>query len=272
MHGLLKLVPYVSMLACGALACAPAIAAGSRSAAMAKAVTIYRDSYGVPHVYGATDAAVVFGLAYAQAEDNFAQVEDNFLRSLGRGAEVHGEEALRDDQTARALEIPRLAREEYERSAPKLRALYDAYAAGLDLYLARHREVKPALLKGFEPWYPLALMRFKYYQGEFIGYAGLADKELHATVEKAGTKTAERPQGSNAWAVSGAKSASGHPLLLINPHIGFFGTAQYYEAHLHSDEGWDFSGVGRFGLPLPYMGHNEALGWAHTDNYPDTGD
>jgi acyl-homoserine-lactone acylase len=176
MHGLLKLVPYVSLLACGALACAPAIAAGSRSAAMAKSmaksVTIYRDSYGVPHVYGATDAGVVFGLAFAQAEDNFAQVEDNFIRSLGRAAEVHGEEALRDDQVARALEIPRLAREEYERATPKMRALYDAYAAGLSFYLARHREVKPALLHAFEPWYPLALMRFKYYQGEFIGYAG----------------------------------------------------------------------------------------------------
>jgi acyl-homoserine-lactone acylase len=270
MHGLLKLVPYVSLLACGALACAPLLAAGpspDARARLAKSVTIYRDHYGVPHVYGATDAGVVFGLAYAQAEDNFAQVEDNFIRSLGRGAEVHGEETLRDDQVARALEIPRLAREEYERATPKMRALYDAYAAGLDFYLAKHREVKPALLKGFAPWYPLALMRFKYYQGEFIGYAGLADKELHATVEKG-----ERPQGSNAWAVSGAKSASGHPLLLINPHIAFFGTAQYYEAHLHSDEGWSFSGVGRFGLPLPYMGHNEALGWAHTDNYPDTGD
>src|SRR4051812_31911660 len=192
MNGLLKLVPYVSLLACGVLACAPAFAAGSRSAATAKAVTIYRDSYGVPHVYGATDAAVVFGLAFAQAEDNFAQVEDNFLRALGRAAEVHGEEALRDDQVARALESPGPPREEYERAAPKMHSLYDAYAAGLDFYLAQHREVKPVLLKSFEPWYPLALMRFKYYQGEFIGYAGLNDKDLHATVEKG-----ERAQGSN---------------------------------------------------------------------------
>jgi acyl-homoserine-lactone acylase len=275
MHALVRLVPCLSLLALGLLAAVPAFGepADPRAAeAMARSVMIYRDTFGVPHLYGPTDASVIFALAFAQCEDNFAQVEDNFIRSLGRAAEVHGEEALRDDQVARALEIPRLAREEYERSAPRMRALYDAYAAGLNFYLARHPEVKPALLPRFEPWYPLALLRFKYDQGEFIGYAGLDAKDLQAAAEAKGASAAERPQGSNAWAVGPARSESGHPLLLINPHIAFFGTAQYYEAHLHSDEGWDFSGVGRFGLPLPYMGHNEALGWAHTDNYPDTGD
>ena len=85
---------------------------------VARSVTIYRDIWGVPHIYGPTDASVAFGMAWAQAEDNFPHVEHNFIRSLGRAAEVHGEAALRDDQIARALEIPRLAREEYERSAP----------------------------------------------------------------------------------------------------------------------------------------------------------
>ncbi len=236
---------------------------------MERSVTIYRDRYGVPHVYGPTDASVAFGLAWAQAEDNFEHLEDNFIRSLGRGAEVHGEEALRDDQTARALEIPRLSREEYERASPRMRALYDAYAAGLNLFLERRPEKKPKLLQHFEPWYPLALMRFKYYQGEFIGYAGLNPGDLRVAVED---KPAERPQGSNAWAVAPSRSASGRALLLINPHVSFLGVGQYYEAHVHSDEGWDFSGVGRYGLPLLYMGHNEALGWAHTDDYPDFGD
>ncbi|MEO6193626.1 MAG: penicillin acylase family protein [Thermoanaerobaculia bacterium] len=265
MHGPFTLYALLSTAALGALACVPAYGAPP----MARSVTIYRDTYGVPHIYGPTDASVVFGLAFAQAEDNFAHLEDNFIRALGRGSEVHGEEALRDDQAARALEIPRLAREEYERASPKMRALYDAYATGLSFYLARHPEVKPRLLQRFEPWYPLALMRFKYDQGEFLGYAGLDDKDLRVGVEE---KPAELPQGSNSWAVGPGRSASGHPLLLINPHVAFYGPAQYYEAHLHSDEGWSFSGVGRYGLPFPYMGHNEALGWAHTDNYPDTGD
>ncbi|MFL6192848.1 MAG: penicillin acylase family protein [Thermoanaerobaculia bacterium] len=236
---------------------------------MAKSVTVYRDTWGVPHIYGPTDASVAFGLAYAQAEDNFEHLEDNFIRSIGRGAEVHGEEALRDDQLARALEIPRLSREEYGRATPRMKALYDAYADGLNFYLARNPQVKPKLLSSFEPWYPLAMMRFKYHQGEFLGYSGLQPSAANAIVD---AKPAELPQGSNSWAAGPARSASGHPLLLINPHISFFGLAQYYESHLHSDEGWNYSGVGRYGLPFPYMGHNEALGWAHTDNYPDMGD
>ena len=239
---------------------------------MERSVTIYRDRYGVPHVYGPTDASVVFGLAWAQAEDNFEHLEDNFIRSLGRAAEVHGEAALHEDQIARALEIPRLSREEYERATPRMRTLYDAYAAGLNLFLERRPGVKPRLLQRFEPWYPLALMRFKYYQGEFIGYAGLNPKDLRVAVAETPEKLAERPQGSNAWAVAPGRSASGRALLLINPHVSFLGVGQYYEAHVHSEEGWSFSGVGRYGLPLLYMGHNEALGWAHTDDYPDFGD
>lgn len=231
-------------------------------------VTIYRDTWGVPHIYGPTDASVAYGMAYAQAEDNFAHVQDNFLRALGRAAEVYGDgEALEDDQIARALEIPRLAREEYERSEPRMRAIYDAYAAGLERWASKHPEATRVLPR-FEPWYPLALMRFKYQQLEFLGYAGLDFKNLRVAVPD----PAEKPQGSNSWAAGPGRSASGHALLLINPHVGFFGVGQYYEAHLHSDEGWNFSGVGRYGLPFPYMGHNEALGWAHTDNYPDTGD
>ena len=265
MHGPLRLVFFLCLLPLEGAA----FAAAPDPAAMARSVTIYRDTFGVPHVYGPSDASVVFGLAYAQAEDNFPLVEDGFIRALGRAAEVHGEGVLRDDQLARALEIPRLAREEHARSAPAMRVLYDAYAAGLNFYLARHPQVKPALLTRIEPWYPLALLRFKYYQGEFLGYAGLRDQDLQVVADEA---PAERPQGSNAWAVSAARSASGHPMLLINPHVPFFGPAPYYEVHVHSDVGWDFSGVGRYGLPLPYMGHNEALGWANTDNYLDTGD
>ncbi len=243
--------------------------AQAKEESLARSVTIYRDTYGVPHIYGPTDASVTFGLAYAQAEDNFAHLEDNYIRALGRAAEVHGEEALADDQLTRALEIPRLAREEYERATPAMRALYDAYAAGLNLYLARHPEAKPQLLQRMEPWYPLALLRFKYYVGEFVGYAGLNPGDLRVAVQETHR---EPPQGSNAWAVSPARSAAGHAMLLINPHISFYGPAQYYEAHVHSDEGLNFSGVGRYGLPFLYMGHNEALGWTHTDDYPDIGD
>jgi penicillin amidase len=244
-------------------------AAAEAAEAMAKSVTIQRDTWGIPHISAPTDAAVVFGLAYAQAEDNFALLEDGFVRALGRSAEIRGEGAYDIDKAIRELEIPRLAKEEYERTPPHLRALFDAYAAGLDYYLAKHPSVRPALLTRFEPWYPMALLRFKYYIGEFLDYAGF-DIDERKVYDRKGFQ--ERPKGSNAWAVSAAKSASGYPMLLINPHVAFYGSAPYYEAHLRSGEGWNFSGVGRYGFPLPYIGHNETLGWTYTDDYPDIGD
>lgn len=255
-------------------------------------VLLARDQYGVPHIHAPTDAGAVFGLAYAQAEDDLAHIEDNFLRALGRGSERYGESAWREDLVTRALEIPRLAREEYGRGPASMRALYDAYALGLNLYVARHpealdREAPNAL--PFEPWHTLAFLRFKYYVGEFVGYAGIEwdeidvrDGRLAGTpVEDRATRLADlmvRPpwmaplRGSNAWAVSAKKSEGGNAMLFINPHVGFQGPGLYYESHLTSNEGWDFSGVGRFGFPFPYMGHNPDLGWGHTDNYLDHGD
>lgn len=256
------------------------IPAGDR---LAGSVTIIRDRYGVPHIYGPTDASVVFGHAYAQAEDNFEQLEYNVLRALGRAAELHGERELWDDLLARAFEIPRLARDEYARAAPEMRALYDAYAAGLNYYAQRNPPVRPQLVKRFEPWHTLAMLRARYWLDEFIWYTGLERSELRIgdlTYRRLGLDTdtraapwnGERVQGSNMWALAPARSESGHALLFINPHVGFFGPYQYYEAHLASEEGLNFSGVGRYGFPFPYIGHNERLGWSHTDNFHDHGD
>jgi acyl-homoserine lactone acylase PvdQ len=236
---------------------------------LARLVTIYRDVYGVPHIYGPTDASVVFAAAYAQAEDNFWQVEDNFIRSIGRASEIYGEETVLDDYLARALEIPRRSQAEYEGASPRMRALYDAYAAGFNYYLSHHPETRPRLLERIEPWYTLALIRFKYHHNEYVGYAGLRRSDTRLFLEG---QEGERPTGSNQWAVAPARSASGHAMLLINPHVSFFGLSQFIEVHLHSDEGLVFSGPTRFGYMLPYYGHNEHLGWAYTDNYSDIGD
>ena len=134
---------------------------------LARKVTIYRDTYGVPHVFGRTDESTVFGFAYAQAEDNFWRVEENFIFALGRASELYGERTLDEDRLNHALEIPRLAREEYARMDRRMRSLCDAYAAGLNHYLARHPEVHPRLLTRIEPWYTLAFIRYNYYQNGF---------------------------------------------------------------------------------------------------------
>jgi acyl-homoserine lactone acylase PvdQ len=141
---------------------------------LASRVTIYRDTYGIPHVFGETDASTMFGFAYAQAEDNFWRLEDNYIRAVGRRAEVEGEQGLVSDGRNHALEIPRLAREEYRRLPWKMRALVDAFAAGLNAYVADHPDVRPRLLTRFEPWYPLAFIRYNYYQSGFFWGGGAA--------------------------------------------------------------------------------------------------
>ena len=236
---------------------------------LAKTVTIYRDTYGVPHVFGKTDASTVFGFAYAQAEDNFWRVEENFVRALGRGSELHGERRLDDDRLTHALEIPRLAREEYARLDPHMRLLCDAFAAGFNYYIARHPEVPPRLLTNIEPWYTLAFIRYNYYQSGFARDRNLQQTPLQTAEIENDLKA---HTGSNGWVIGPAKSATGHAMLFINPHLPFFGPGQVYEGHVHSDEGWNFTGYTRFGFPLPYVGHNENGGWVSTDNAADLTD
>ena len=248
----------------------PMASAGKEAGSLlAKQVTIYRDTYGVPHVFGRTDASTVFGFAYAQAEDNFWRVEENFISALGRRAEIYGEEALNEDRRNHALEIPRLAQEEYSRLDPQMRAICDGFAAGFNYYLARHPEVRPRLLKKIEPWYTLAFIRYNYYQNGFS-----RDNNLWSTEFRTAEVAAELQQnvGSNGWVVGPSKSASGHAMLFINPHLPFFGSGQVYEGHVHSDQGWNFTGYTRFGFPFPYVGHNENGGWVSTDNSADLED
>jgi acyl-homoserine lactone acylase PvdQ len=266
--------------------------AASKAAALAKTVTIHRDHFGVPHVYAPTDAACVFGFVYAQAEDYFWQVEDNYLRSLGRAAEVYGEKSLPDDLVNRALEITKLSKDEYAKASPKTKELCNAVADGLNYYLAVNPQVKPRLITHFEPWYPLAFRRYILYQSFIYNKSGLkatdiipAVQEVHG--DKAGAVTfpedvrtqvaaAERDKasmsehvGSNMWAVRPDKSTSGKALMFINPHQPFFGPGQWYEGHLVSDEGWNLLGATFFGSPFPTIGYNGHVAWSHTVNNPD---
>ena len=237
---------------------------------LADRVTIYRDTYGIPHVFGETDPSTMFGFAYAQAEDNFWRIEDNYLRSLGRRAEVEGEGGLISDRRNRALEIPRLARAEYSRMPRKMRALLDAFAQGLNAYLADHPDVQPRVLTRFEPWYPLAFIRYNYYQSGFFWGAGLRPADLQ--IAPGESFVPSKNLGSNGWVIGPSKSATGHAMLFINPHLPFFGPGQVYEGHVKSDEGWNFTGYTRLGFPFPYVGHNESLGWVSTDNAADQAD
>jgi penicillin amidase len=271
---------------------ARAAGAAARSAALAKTVTIERDTFGVPHVYGPTDAACVFGFIYAQAEDYFWQIEDSYLRSLGRAAEVHGEQAMPDDLVNRALEITRLSKEEARIASPKTKEICQALADGLNYYLAVNPQVKPRLIRHFEPWHPLAFRRLILYQSFIYGKSGLQASDILSAIQeihddKAGAvafpanlraelaaieqdrRSMSEHVGSNMWAVRPEKSTSGKALMFINPHQPFFGPGQWYEGHIVSGEGWNLLGACFFGSPFPAIGYNGRIAWSHTVNNPD---
>lgn len=255
------------------LLCVTAVSATEKSEGLAeklaREVTIYRDVYGVPHVYGKTDAACVFGYIYAQAEDNFWLIEDNYIRSLGRSAEIYGENTLQSDLMNRALEISRLSQIEYRNSDPKMKVMFDAAAAALNYFLKKNPMVKPRLINHFEPWHILAHNRFWLYQFFIVRRMNFKFEDLQTA---ANPVVPDDRIGSNTWAVSPAKSKSGAAMLFTNPHLPFFGVSQFYEGHLHSDEGWEISGCSFFGSPFPITGFNRHLGWAHTVNNPDVAD
>ena len=259
--------------------------------------TIYRDAWGAPHVFSETDQGAVYGMAWALAEDDWALMEENYLHALGRHAELAGETSVADDWMGRALELAPLSIQEYKQASPRIRGLLDAYAAGLNAWLAAQPATRKRVLHSIEPWYPLALIRYKYYQNEYLGYAGLrsgwakrlmenglpagkrvgaletpADPEELRYYEAQFDELGFRPRGSNEWAVAPSRTAAGHALLLINPHQSFVGVQRYAEIHLDSREGLRFSGLTVFGFLLPYMGHNQHLGWAYTDNDADHSD
>jgi acyl-homoserine-lactone acylase len=207
-----------------AAATAPTSSVGESAAAerMARATTIYRDAYGVPHVYGQADPECVFGYIYAQCEDNFWQIEDGYIRALGRASEVYGEKTLSEDLLTHALELPARAQEQYRQASPKIREICDATALALNYYVSLHSQVKPRVITYFEPWHVMAFVLYQVYEEYVIAATG---QDLN--VPRLQPRSAEQKAalGSNAWAIGPSKSATGHchaanqpAYLFLRPH------------------------------------------------------
>src|SRR4051812_12137892 len=177
------------------------------SADLASLVTIYRDSYGTPHIDGETDAATLYGFAYAQAEDNFWQLEDNYILALGRYSEVHGPQGLNSDLLNRAFEIVNHAKANYQKLEPEIRVLLEAFAAGLNRYLDTHPQTKPRLITRFEPWQILAFGRHMTLE---VCYRYT---RLHNNFMPRSNDAIWAASGSNGWAISPSRTKSGKAML-----------------------------------------------------------
>ncbi len=271
-------------------ACAGQAQEPARWAAEAKAVTITRDDWGIAHVHGRTDADAVFGMIYAQCEDDFNRVEANYLTSLGRTAEADGEKAIWADLRQRLWVDPEELKKEYAASPAWLKRLLDAWADGINFYLATHKAVKPRVIARFEPWMALSFTEgsiggdiekyvdVKKLQDFYGGAAGRAE------MGKANTGTprfarndgslgevglGKEPGGSNGFAVAPKLTRDGHALLLINPHTSFFFRS---ELQMQSDEGLDAYGAVTWGQFFVYQGFNDRAGWMHTSSNVDAVD
>ncbi|TWI69481.1 acyl-homoserine-lactone acylase [Pseudoduganella lurida] len=244
-----------------------------RLQSLAKRVTILRDKWGIPHVYGKTDADAVFGMLFAQAEDDFNRVEMNFIVALGRVAEVEGEKALYDDLRMKLFIRPEGLKAQYKASPAWLKSLMNAWADGLNWYLHTHPQVKPKLLTHFEPW-----MALSFSEGsiggdiEEVDVPALKrfydDTQLHAdagVVARRGELEKE-PGGSNGFAIAPALSKSGRALLMINPHTSFYFRP---EIHVNSTQGLNAYGAVTWGQFFVYQGFNDRIGWMHTSGGGD---
>jgi acyl-homoserine-lactone acylase len=240
----------------------------------AQQVNIIRDNWGIPHIYGKTDADAVFGLMYVQCEDDFKRVEMNYVEKLGRLAEVKGASELYNDLLIRMIIDSTDAIVDYKKAPLWLKKLLDAQADAYNFFLLKNPSVKPALLTRFQPWYNLL------WTDGSIGAINTADlttkdlQNLYGNGDATGYIETQKPTeeiltGSNGFAFSPSITEGGKAILYINPHVTFYFRP---EVHVVSEDGLNTYGAVTWGQFFVYQGFNEKCGWIHTSSYTDIAD
>jgi acyl-homoserine lactone acylase PvdQ len=268
----LKMLVLVLAAASAAFAFQPAKPELARWRQEAARVTIIRDDWGIAHVYGKADADAVFGMEYSQAEDDFNRVETNYINAMGRLAEAEGESKIYQDLRMKLFIDPAEMKKDYAASPAWLRKLMDAFADGLNFYLYKHPEVKPRVIRRFEPW-----MALSFTEGSIGGDIETVNLnqlaafygKTPATQALAAENYEPEPAGSNGAAIAPSNTVAHHALLLINPHTSFYFRS---ELQMVSDEGLDAYGAVTWGQFFIYQGFNDRAGWMHTSSGVDAVD
>jgi len=238
---------------------------------VAENITIYRDSYGVPHIHGKTDKEVTYGLAWAHSEDDFKTIQQTFLPSKGLMGLYGGKDGVIMDYLVVLLRCRETANTHYKELSKEVIEIIEGYVEGINAYAKSHPEevlVKnsfPMTVMDYLTGYNLVIHFFSDtgdILGEIIGNRIKTVEETDEIMEK-------RTIGSNAFAFSRKIMSHGKTVLNVNTHQPLEGPFSWYEAHVISDEGWNMLGGLFPGSPFPMIGTNEHLGWTHTYNYPD---
>ena len=228
----------------------------------AEEATLYRDTWGVPHIYAETESAGMYALGYAQAEDRLEDIYLAVRTAIGRLAEVKGKDLLQQDYIMRLTRNDKLHESYLAQATPQLRANLRAFVAGIQAYIDEHPDEAADVAIALEPWHPLAVGRAMILRWP----VGTVMSDLQRAEQR--PKPAE---GSNQWAVSPSRSADGSAILMSDPHLTWEGLAVLYEARFHAAE-LHMNGFYVIGSPMLGIGHNRHVGWALTTGGPDTSD
>ncbi len=254
------------------------------AASLADKVTIRRDLFGIPHIWAETEEAAAFGFGYAQAEDHCLTIARALVSARGEEGRVFGT-GVESDLVLRLYDNRRESERDLNRVSGLYRKVVNAYAAGLNLYVQQHRDELPPWIPVFNGVDVMASRRAGAIRAAFSQATIRALQRKYPSsgqgTESSGParfaiplddlpeqSTAVEPPGSNAFALSGSRTASGSPILLGNPHLNW--SSLYWEAHVTVPGKINFFGSTLAGIPVLRAGFNEHLGWVTTNNAPDT--
>ena len=230
----------------------------------AEKVEILRDEFGVPHIFAATAAGAAFGSGYAQAEDRLEELLRNYRKAEGTMAEAFGPEFVNHDYRQRLWRHRDVARQHYAELAPNLRAICEAYQAGIKKFMQEHPEQVPAWAPKLEPWQIIALGRYIIWSWP--------EGEAGGDLLRGGMQPDPMAyHGSNEMALAPSRTALHVPIAVIDPHLTWYGEVRFYEMRIYGGD-LAFSGAAILGQPFPSLGHSRYLSIAMTTGGPDTSD
>jgi len=226
--------------------------------------TLYRDEYGIPHVFARTLEAASFAIGYAQAEDRLEELLKNYRRANGRMAEVFGPEAYRGDMIQRMWRHEEISREKYNQVSPKMRACIEAFQEGVKQFMKEHPEQVPSWAQEIHPWDVVALGRYIIF-GWPMGEAG-------GDLQRGGIQPDPVAyRGSNQMLIAPSRTAMKAPIAVIDPHLSWYGEFRFYQVRIYAGD-YNVSGVSILGVPFPSLAHSRYASVAMTTGGPDTSD